>query len=149
MRFTKIDKRFFFRVGYTKIRAQSRLHFAETRSMRALFHSQQRGSHFRRQAARKRGRIRQRRFDSPQQPHVRIRYILCAVSNIIKQLPRKYWHAASNHTRIWPSSNSWLLRGEWLHYDFGRASHFNLTFPFDDVNARTVDVARAALSYKF
>jgi len=36
-----------------------------------------------------------------------------------------------------------------LHYDFGRASHFNLTFPFDDVNARTVDVARAALSYKF
>jgi outer membrane immunogenic protein len=52
--------------------------------------------------------------------------------------------------KFWPGSNSWLLRGEWLHYDFGRTSHFNLSFPFDDVNARTtVDVARAALSYKF
>jgi outer membrane immunogenic protein len=54
--------------------------------------------------------------------------------------------------KFWPGSNSWLLRGEWLHYDFGRVTHNDtaLPFPFDNVNTRTtVDVARAALSYKF
>jgi outer membrane immunogenic protein len=52
--------------------------------------------------------------------------------------------------KFWPGSNSWLLRGEWLHYDFGRVTHNDLVFPFDNVNTRTtVDVARAALSYKF
>ncbi len=45
----------------------------------------------------------------------------------------------------------WLLRGEWLHYDFGRVSHpIGIGPEEDNVNARTtVDVARAALSYKF
>ncbi len=52
--------------------------------------------------------------------------------------------------KFWPGSNSWLLRGEWLHYDFGRVTHDDLVFPFNNVNVRTtVDVARAALSYKF
>jgi len=54
--------------------------------------------------------------------------------------------------KFWPGSNSWLLRGEWLHYDFGRVTHNDTVFPFpfDNVNIRTtVDVARAALSYKF
>jgi opacity protein-like surface antigen len=54
-------------------------------------------------------------------------------------------------------SNNWLLRAEWLHYDFGRITNpynsFTLnSFPFflDNGNVRnTVDVARAALSYKF
>jgi outer membrane immunogenic protein len=58
--------------------------------------------------------------------------------------------------KFWPGSNSWLLRGEWLHYDFGRTSHFDqaaVGFPggiLNNFNERiTVDVARAALSYKF
>ncbi len=54
--------------------------------------------------------------------------------------------------KFWPGSNSWLLRGEWLHYDFGRTTHNDTVFPFpfDNLNVRnTVDVARAALSYKF
>jgi outer membrane immunogenic protein len=51
--------------------------------------------------------------------------------------------------------NNWLLRGEWLHYDFGRVTHPNLVAPVngldeDNFNFRTtVDVARAAISYKF
>jgi outer membrane immunogenic protein len=54
--------------------------------------------------------------------------------------------------KFWPGSNSWLLRGEWLHYDFGRVTHNDtaFNFPADNLNIRTtVDVARAALSYKF
>jgi opacity protein-like surface antigen len=51
--------------------------------------------------------------------------------------------------KFWPGSNSWLLRAEWLHYDFGRIDVFD-TACCDNFNARTtVDVARAALSYKF
>ncbi len=52
----------------------------------------------------------------------------------------------------WKFWNNWLLRGEWLHYDFGRVSHFDTAFPFpfDNVNTRTtIDIGRAALSYKF
>jgi opacity protein-like surface antigen len=52
----------------------------------------------------------------------------------------------------WKFWDHWLLRGEWLHYDFGRVTHNDTAFPFpfDNVNIRTtVDVARAALSYKF
>ena len=55
----------------------------------------------------------------------------------------------------WKLTNNWLLRGEWLHYDFGRVTHPNLVAPvngFDEDNfslRTTVDVARAALSYKF
>jgi opacity protein-like surface antigen len=50
----------------------------------------------------------------------------------------------------WKFWDHWLLRGEWLHYDFGRNSHFDLVDGLDNVNTRiTVDVARAALSYKF
>ena len=53
--------------------------------------------------------------------------------------------------------NNWLLRGEWLHYDFGRTNQFELgtfvgvdTFNSTPVTVRTtVDVGRAALSYKF
>jgi outer membrane immunogenic protein len=53
----------------------------------------------------------------------------------------------------WKFFDHWLLRGEWLHYDFGRSSQFDLagvsTF-IDNVNTRTtVDIGRAALSYKF
>jgi outer membrane immunogenic protein len=52
----------------------------------------------------------------------------------------------------WKFWDHWLLRGEYLHYDFGRVT-FNDTafpFPFDNLNIRTtVDVGRAALSYKF
>src|SRR5262249_44923844 len=50
----------------------------------------------------------------------------------------------------------WLLRGEWLHYDFGTITHPNLVAPpfdgssEDNFNFRTrVDVARAAISYRF
>jgi opacity protein-like surface antigen len=54
--------------------------------------------------------------------------------------------------KFWPGSNAWLLRGEWLHYDFGRSTHAGLDI-IPDVNVfnvrTTVDVARAALSYKF
>jgi outer membrane immunogenic protein len=56
----------------------------------------------------------------------------------------------------WKFANNWLLRGEWLHYDFLGSSHtdaFTVLFPggFDrNLNIRTtVDVARAGLSYKF
>jgi outer membrane immunogenic protein len=58
--------------------------------------------------------------------------------------------------KFWPGSNSWLLRGEWLHYDFGKVTNATNNpelfrfFGFDNGNVRTtVDVARAALSYKF
>jgi opacity protein-like surface antigen len=62
----------------------------------------------------------------------------------------------------WKFWNNWLLRGEWLHYDFGKTNHFGLVGPavipgtpaaastfFPDNVRTTVDVARAALSYKF
>jgi outer membrane immunogenic protein len=59
----------------------------------------------------------------------------------------------------WKFWNNWLLRGEWLHYDFGRVTNSTNngnfffaedSFPVDTGNVRTtVDVARAALSYKF
>jgi outer membrane immunogenic protein len=56
----------------------------------------------------------------------------------------------------WKFYNNWLLRAEWLHYDFGRETvpHNDVLsrypFFFDNGNVRTtVDVARAALSYKF
>jgi opacity protein-like surface antigen len=50
----------------------------------------------------------------------------------------------------WKFWDHWLLRGEWLHYDFGRTSQSELVDGLDNVNTRiTVDVARAALSYKF
>jgi outer membrane immunogenic protein len=57
----------------------------------------------------------------------------------------------------WKFWNSWLLRGEWLHYDFGRVTDPNNNvflsagpFFLDNSNIRTtVDVARAAISYKF
>jgi outer membrane immunogenic protein len=54
----------------------------------------------------------------------------------------------------WKFAQSWLLQGEWLHYDFGREDNFFFsTFtvtPVDNSNSRTtVDVVRAALSYKF
>jgi outer membrane immunogenic protein len=49
----------------------------------------------------------------------------------------------------WQFIPHWLLRGEWLHYDFGRDTVIAPT-GLDSFNARTtVDVARAALSYKF
>jgi hypothetical protein len=53
--------------------------------------------------------------------------------------------------KFWPGSNAWLLRGEWLHYDFGRITHpIGAGIQEDNLNLRTtVDVARAALSYKF
>jgi opacity protein-like surface antigen len=56
----------------------------------------------------------------------------------------------------WKFFNNWMLRGEWLHYDFGRETvpHNDVLsrwpFFFDNGNVRTtVDVARAAISYKF
>jgi outer membrane immunogenic protein len=55
----------------------------------------------------------------------------------------------------WKFFNNWLLRAEYLHYDFGRQNNSdlftNLSFTgFDNSNSRTtVDIARAALSYKF
>jgi outer membrane immunogenic protein len=53
----------------------------------------------------------------------------------------------------WKFWDHWMLRGEWLHYDFGRTSGFGPTGAFtllDNFNERTtVDIARAALSYKF
>jgi opacity protein-like surface antigen len=57
----------------------------------------------------------------------------------------------------WKFASSWLIRAEWLHYDFGRQNNSEL-FTFasanladvDNSNSRTtVDVVRAALSYKF
>jgi outer membrane immunogenic protein len=54
----------------------------------------------------------------------------------------------------WKFFNNWLLRGEYLHYDFGKDTFVNAaTLPenfLGSFNVRTtVDVARAALSYKF
>jgi outer membrane immunogenic protein len=51
----------------------------------------------------------------------------------------------------WKLSDHWLLRGEWLHYDFETVSHPIMVGPGEDnLNLRTtVDVGRAALSYKF
>lgn len=61
----------------------------------------------------------------------------------------------------WKLWDHWLLRGEWLHYDFGtNGDHAVPNFSFDPINptppfqavlnTRTsVDVARVALSYKF
>jgi outer membrane immunogenic protein len=55
----------------------------------------------------------------------------------------------------WKLADRWLLRGEWLHYNFGSVTHPNLVAPqngLDEDNftfRTTVDVARAALSYKF
>jgi hypothetical protein len=53
----------------------------------------------------------------------------------------------------WKFAEHWLLRGEWLHYDFGRTTHpdvAGLVDEGDGFNVRTtVDVAGAALSYKF
>jgi outer membrane immunogenic protein len=57
----------------------------------------------------------------------------------------------------WKFASNWLLRGEWLHYDFARVTNPNNSdalntgfFLIDNGNSRvTVDVARAALSYKF
>jgi outer membrane immunogenic protein len=55
----------------------------------------------------------------------------------------------------WMIWNNWLLRAEWLHYDFGKITDPNNNVVFleegiDTGNRRfTVDVARAALSYKF
>jgi outer membrane immunogenic protein len=57
----------------------------------------------------------------------------------------------------WKFWNHWLLRGEWLHYDFGRTSEVNEVLGMTatgitgiNINPRTtVDIGRAALSYKF
>jgi outer membrane immunogenic protein len=56
----------------------------------------------------------------------------------------------------WKFWDHWLLRGEWLHYGFGSTSHLDMTTGaffgtgLDSVNIRNnVDIARAALSYKF
>jgi outer membrane immunogenic protein len=50
--------------------------------------------------------------------------------------------------KIW---EHWLVRAEWLHYDFGNITQAIQTGPGEDnFNVRTrVDVARAAISYKF
>lgn len=49
----------------------------------------------------------------------------------------------------WRFWDHWFLRGEWLHYDFGRVTIEDAA-GLDNFNVRTtVDVARAALSYKF
>jgi outer membrane immunogenic protein len=55
----------------------------------------------------------------------------------------------------WKFSSNWLLRGEWLHYDFLTVTNstnnpFFAVYNIDTGNVRTtVDVARAAISYKF
>jgi opacity protein-like surface antigen len=49
----------------------------------------------------------------------------------------------------WQFWNHWLLRGEWLHYDFGRTSEFSSIFGSNLDVRTTVDVGRAGLSYKF
>lgn len=56
----------------------------------------------------------------------------------------------------WKFADHWLLRGEWLHYDFARVNNiavapagiFGAQVNLIETKA-TVDVARAALSYKF
>ncbi len=45
----------------------------------------------------------------------------------------------------WKFFDHWLLRGEWLHYDFGRVNDFDIVSGLS--NVRTT--VRAALSYKF
>jgi outer membrane immunogenic protein len=48
----------------------------------------------------------------------------------------------------WKFFNNWLLRGEYLHYDFGKDTIIGAV-P-NNFNVRnTVDIARGALSYKF
>jgi outer membrane immunogenic protein len=49
----------------------------------------------------------------------------------------------------WKFWNHWLLRGEWLHYDFGRTTEFDQVLMINVNSRTTVDVGRAALSYKF
>jgi opacity protein-like surface antigen len=56
----------------------------------------------------------------------------------------------------WKLAEHWLLRGEWLHYDFFRVTNSTNNpdlfrrFDLDTGNVKTtVDVARAAISYKF
>jgi outer membrane immunogenic protein len=56
----------------------------------------------------------------------------------------------------WKFAERWFLRGEWLHYDFGKVTAANNNsfmlgdFSVDTGTSRlTVDVARAALSYRF
>jgi outer membrane immunogenic protein len=56
----------------------------------------------------------------------------------------------------WKLADHWFLRGEWLHYDFGRNTLPNLVAPatgvVDEDNfsfRNTVDIGRAALSYRF
>lgn len=53
----------------------------------------------------------------------------------------------------WKLSQNWLLRGEYLHYDFG-TTHYNFTsnfLPFDlgVKSGLTTDVVRGAVSFKF
>jgi opacity protein-like surface antigen len=84
--------------------------------------------------------------------------VLLASASQSSELSMFGWVAGAGlEWKFWPGSNSWLLRAEWLHYDFGRVTDpnnnfFLNTFPFqlDNGNVRTtVDVARAAISYKF
>jgi len=50
----------------------------------------------------------------------------------------------------WKFWNNWFLRGEYLHYEFGKITHPALGPNEDNFNLRTrVDIGRAALSYKF
>jgi outer membrane immunogenic protein len=54
----------------------------------------------------------------------------------------------------WKFAEHWFLRGEWLHYDFGKNNLFESLVPggplVEQNTARTtVDIGRAALSYKF
>jgi outer membrane immunogenic protein len=58
----------------------------------------------------------------------------------------------------WQVFPRWILRGEYLHYDFGKVTDPSntssilgaVTFPLDNGSARTtIDIGRAALSYKF
>jgi outer membrane immunogenic protein len=49
----------------------------------------------------------------------------------------------------WKFVDHWLLRAEWLHYDFGRTTFENLAC-CSNFNERTsVDLVRGAISYKF
>jgi opacity protein-like surface antigen len=59
----------------------------------------------------------------------------------------------------WKFWNNWLLRGEYLHYDFARTNQFDIEPDFTTTPASffttpitvrtTIDIGRAALSYKF
>jgi hypothetical protein len=83
--------------------------------------------------------------------------VLMEEDNAVSNLNMFGWVAGVGlEWKFWPGSNSWLLRGEWLHYDFGKVTNATNNpvlfgfFGFDNGNVRTtVDVARAALSYKF